>query len=157
MKNASASCSDTTFSGTGPMPPKAETDTSYAIVWSVKNSSNPVANAVVSTVLPTYVRYVSAGAAGVSYDGGSRTVSWNLGDLPAGVGYTSAAKQATFQVILTPSTSQVGSVPQLTGPTQLSGQDRFAQVNVQTSSPALTTQLSGDPGFNNNMSVVAPK
>jgi len=43
------------------------------------------------------------------------TVDINLAE-PAGVGFSAAAKIADFQVVLTPSTSQAGSIPQLTGP-----------------------------------------
>jgi hypothetical protein len=145
------------FANTGPMPPRAETDTSYAIVWTVKNASSEIANATVQTVLPPYVRYVSAGNGAVSYDSGSRTVRWSLGNIKAGVGYTTPAQTATFEVVLTPSVSQVGSVPALTGDAQFEGQDRFAQVNVQSSATAPTTQLQGDIGFKNGMDVVAPK
>ena len=149
------------FSGpvtnTGPMPPKAESDTSYTIVWTVKNSSNTIANTVVSTVLPPYVRFASTGAAGVTYDSGSRTVTWSLGDVPAGVGYSVAARQATFQVILTPSASQVGSAPALTGNVSLTGQDRFAQVTVNAKADAPTTFLTGDTGFQSGMDIVVSK
>ncbi|MDE1925248.1 MAG: DUF11 domain-containing protein [Patescibacteria group bacterium] len=143
------------FTNTGPMPPKANADTSYTIVWTVKNSSNTIANATVSAVLPAYMRYVP-GASGVSYDTGSRTVTWSLGDLNAGVGYSSAAKQVSFQVVLTPSASQVGSVPALTGEASLQGQDRFAQVGVSATAQAPTTALSGDTGFVSGMEIIAP-
>lgn len=141
---------------TGPMPPKAEAATSYTVQWTVKNSSNTIGNAIVTAVLPQYVRYVSAGAVGVSYDGSSRTVTWNLGDLPAGVGYSAAAKVADFQVVLTPSTSQVGSIPQLTGPAVLKGQDRYAQVGVESDAPAVSTQLT-ESGFASGMETVSAK
>jgi hypothetical protein len=144
------------ITNSGPMPPRAEQSTSYTIQWTVKNSSNTIGAAIVSAVLPTYVRYVSAGASGVSYDSNSRTVSWNLGDLPAGVGYSTAAKVADFQVVLTPSTSQVGSAPQLTGPAALKGQDRYAQVSVEADAEAPTTALT-ESGFSSGMEVVAPK
>ena len=141
---------------TGPMPPQAEQDTSYTILWTVKNSSNTIGNAVASAILPPYVRYVSAGQAGISYDANSRTVTWNLGDLAAGVGYSTAAKQAYFQVVLTPSTSQVGSIVPLTGASALKGQDRYANVGVEADAPAPTTQLS-EAGFQSGMDTIAPK
>jgi hypothetical protein len=144
------------ITNTGPMPPKAEADTSYTIVWTAKNSSNTVANAVASATLPPYVRYVSAGATGVSYDSNTRVVTWNLGDVPAGVGYAIAASQAYFQVVLTPSTSQVGSQLPLIGPVTLKGQDRFAQVGVQADAPSQTTFLT-EAGFQSGMETVAAK
>jgi Domain of unknown function DUF11 len=144
------------ITNSGPMPPQAEANTSYTISWTVKNSSNTIANAVVSATLPAYVRYVSAGAPGLTYDSNSRIVTWNLGDLNPGVGFSTAAKTANFQVILTPSTSQVGSIVQLTGPATLKGQDRYAQVGVESDATAPTTQLT-EEGFQSSMGIVAPK
>jgi hypothetical protein len=141
------------FTNIGPVPPKAETATSYTILWTVKNSSNTIANASVSATLPPYVDFMQApNGSGISYDSGSRTVTWNLGDVKSGVGYNSAARQAAFQVTLTPSSSQVGQTPQLTGDAVLSGQDRFAQVQVSATASGPTAQTSdGASG------VVAPK
>jgi hypothetical protein len=146
------------FTNIGPMPPRAEAATTYTIVWTVKNASNALANTVVSAVLPPYVQFGSAiQGEGVTYDSGSRTVRWPIGELKAGVGYTLAARQAVFQVTLVPSTSQVGQTPALTGATTLTGQDRFAQVNVTSQAAAPTTKISGEAGFSSGMDIVAPK
>ncbi|HEY5382936.1 MAG TPA: hypothetical protein VIJ88_00015 [Candidatus Paceibacterota bacterium] len=145
------------FTNSGPMPPQAESDTSYGVVWTVKNSSNTVANAIVSATLPPYVRYVSSPTLGVSYDSASRTVTWSLGDLNAGVGYTAAAKQASFQIVVTPSLSQVGTAPALTSAVSLAGQDRFAQVTLNATADAPTTFLPNDSGFQSGMDLVVSK
>lgn len=142
------------FDNSGPMPPKVDRETSYAVVWTVTNSSNTVANAAVATVLPPYVRFIR-GEAGVSYDEGSRTVTWNIGDLKAGVGYTLPVRSAGFQVGFTPSLSQVGQSPTLTGVATFSGQDRFAQVAVSASADAPTIKLSGESGYQNSMGEVS--
>ncbi|MDQ5955025.1 MAG: hypothetical protein QG621_28 [Patescibacteria group bacterium] len=147
------------FQNAGPMPPVAEKTTTYTIVWTVKNPSNTIANAVAQTTLPLYVQYVAAGqGSGITYDSGTRTVTWSLGDLKAGVGYSTAAKTAAFQVALTPSASQVGGTPVLVNATGFTGQDRFAQVGISTGAPAPTTALSGDSAsYTNNMANIAPK
>lgn len=131
------------FSNTGPVPPRAETESTYTITWSVKNSANTVANGVAQTILPPYMRFVSGqGGSGITYDEGSRTVRWALDDIKPGIGYTSPARSASFQVAITPSTSQVGSVPSLTGTTLFSGLDRFAQVSIEASAAGPTTATS---------------
>ena len=146
------------FTNIGPMPPKAESATTYTIVWTVKNASNALANTAVTATLPPYVQFLSAvPGEGVTYDAASRTVRWPIGELKAGVGYTLASRQTAFQVTLTPSTSQVGNVVQLTNQATLSGQDRFAQVNVSSQSGAPTTKISGEGGFTSGMETVAPK
>jgi hypothetical protein len=146
------------FTNIGPMPPRAETATTYSIVLTVKNSSNALANTVATTVLPPYVNFMSAiPGEGVVYDAASRTVRWPIGELKAGVGYTLPTRQAAFQVTLNPSTSQIGQAPALTGPIQLSGTDRFAQVTVESQAPGPTTRIAGEIGFTSGMDIVAPK
>lgn len=146
------------FTNTGPMPPIAEQYTSYTIVWTVNNSSNSIANATVSASLPPYVTFVSTPAgSGITYNAPSRTVSWSLGDIKAGAGYTGPARTAAFQVRLLPSALQAGQAPALTTGATFSGQDRFAQVQLQATAGAPTTMLSGDSGFQSNMGQVLPK
>lgn len=155
---AQALYSSGAFVNTGPVPPVAEQTTTYNIVWTLSNSSNTIANATVSAVLPTYVRFVAAQPnSGVQYNASSRTVTWAAGDLKAGVGYTAQARTATFQVALTPSTSQIGQAPMLTGDPQFSGQDRFAQVPVQVRGVGPTTLLVGDANFQGGTGQVVPK
>ncbi len=147
------------FQNAGPMPPVAEKTTTYTIQWTVKNSSNTIANAVAQATLPPYVQFVAAAqGSGITYDSGTRTVTWSLGDLKAGTGYSAAAKSAAFQVAITPSTSQVGGTPVLMNATGFTGQDRFAQVGITASAPAPTTALSGDSAsYTANMANIAPK
>jgi len=145
------------FNNTGPMPPRAETATTYTIEWTAKNSSNTVANTTVLAVLPVYVTFIAAGAgSNITYDAGSRTVRWDIGDLGAGVGYSTVALKGSFQIRFTPSSSQVGLSPQLTGTAAIAGTDRFAQVQVSDTAEAPTTKLS-ESGFSGGMDIVAPK
>lgn len=145
------------FTNTGPMPPRADTPTTYTIQWTAKNSSNALAAASVTAVLPSYVTFVSAGqSSGVVYDAGSRTVRWNIGELKAGVGYSTSALSTSFQVSLTPSASQVGTAPALTGTARLVGTDRFAQTDVSATAEAPTTRLN-EAGANGSMDIVLPK
>lgn len=133
------------YANQGSTPPRAEQATSYTVQWTVKNSSNAIANATVSAVLPPYVTY-KEGQTGVTFDATARVVRWNLGELKAGTGYTTAARTAAFQVILNPSISQVGQVPALTGGAVLSGTDRFAQLQVQAQAQGPTTQTADGKG-----------
>ncbi|MEI6864078.1 MAG: hypothetical protein WCK46_01765 [Candidatus Adlerbacteria bacterium] len=149
------------FSGSlqnvGPMPPVADQRTSYTVAWTVTNSSNTIANGVVSATLPPYVTFIAAPAgSGVTYDGPSRTVTWALGDIKAGAGYSAPTRTVQFQVGLSASLSQVGQSPALTSGATLSGQDRFAQIGVQVTAEAPTTALQ-EAGFSEGMGVVAPK
>lgn len=143
------------FSNTGPMPPVPGQSTSYSIVWTVTNTSNTIANASVSATLPSYVSFVGASAgSGIVYDPKSRTVTWTMGDIKAGAGFTAPSRTANFQVSLLPSSSQSGKAPALTSAASVSGQDRFTQGQVTAKADAPTTQLSNDPGFSAGMGQV---
>lgn len=139
------------FSTTGPIPPQANEETTYAVVLQMLNKGSAVAGGMVSTILPSYVSYIeqTAGTGSFSYDKSSRTVSWNTGDVGQG-----RSVQGAFLVSLTPSTSQRGDAPALTGGLTFSGYDRFAGVQVKAEADAVTTETKGDPGYVNANAVV---
>lgn len=128
----------------GPIPPRANTPTTYTVVWNVQNKGSAVAGGSVHATLPSYVSYIgpTSGTGSFSYDPASHTVSWNTGDLAQG-----ASAQGYFQVSITPSTSQKGSAPALTGTVSFSGYDRFAGVPVTASANPSTTETPQDPGY----------
>jgi hypothetical protein len=145
------------FQDGGPMPPKVGQPTAYTVVWTVKNSSNTIAQSQVSATLPPYVSYDRSDTTNgeqVAYDDSTRTVTWTLGDLKAGAGYSSPARQVAFQVSLVPSLSQVGQSPQLVSDASFSGVDRFAQAQVQATAPGPTTMIAGDAQFQSGMGAV---
>lgn len=132
------------FSTSGPIPPRADQTTTYTIQWNARNQGSAIAGGSVSTILPSYVSYGNRtnGAGSFSYDDKSRTVTWSTGDLAQGAG-----AQGAFLVSLTPSTSQIGSAPQLTGTASFSGYDRFAGIQVKATADPVTTETTKDPGY----------
>ena len=140
------------FANTGPVPPRVEKETTYTVVLNISNSFNDVADVVLATQLPPYVRWlgqVNPSTEQVSYDESTRTIFWNIPDMQAGVGYTSSSKEAAFQISFLPSLSQVGMTPLLTGSLSVIGTDRFTASPIESEKPALTTRLSNDPSFRN--------
>jgi len=135
------------FANSGPIPPRANEATTYTIVWSVRNTLNDVAGASVTANLPASVSFignVSPNNNSVTYDEGAHTVTWNIGDFSAG-----SSRTSSFQVSLTPSTSQYGIAPTLINEPLFVGFDRFAQVNVSATVNAVTTDLSHDTKYQN--------
>jgi len=131
------------LSTSGPIPPRADQATIYTIIWNVRSWGSAIAGGMVSAILPSYVSYTGVTSnKGFSYNQRSHTVSWNTGDLTQG-----GSAQGAFQVSFTPSTSQKGSVPSLTGKASFSGYDRFAGVQVSASADPVTTETKGDPGY----------
>lgn len=139
------------FGNSGPIPPKANQATTYAIVLNVRDSGSAVAGGTVTTLLPSYMSYTNQtnGVGTFSYDDASRTVTWSTGDLAQG-----AQAQGVFQVSFTPSTSQKGSAPSLIGSASFSGYDRFAGVQVSATADPATTETRGDPGYVSSNAIV---
>lgn len=148
---ASSSHQSSPIANTGPIPPKANQPTTYSIIWNVRNPGSAVAGGTVTATLPNYVTYTdtTAGSGTFSYDSVTRTVSWNVGDLPQG-----GSAQGVFQVSITPSTSQRGGPVTLVNSASFSGFDRYAGMQVAASSDLVSTETKNDPGYVSTNSIV---
>lgn len=146
------------FANRGPIPPKVGAETTYTIVWSLSNAFNELSGARVSATLPSFVRFVGAvspTSERISYDAVSGGVSWDVGELKAGVGIGGSPREATFQVALVPADNQAGTVPTIIGEAVAEGDDRFTGRAVTSAlRPALTTRFS-DASFVTGQEVVA--
>lgn len=137
------------IANSGPMPPRANFETTYTIVWEVRNSSNRLRDAVVTTKLPIYVDWknvVVPGGSGVSYDANSRTVSWDLGTVEPAIGYTTAPEKVSFQISVRPSQTHIGQVVQTTGDVVLQATDIFTETALEVKKPPHTTKLTNSVG-----------
>lgn len=139
--------SDAAIPNMGPIPPKVNQVTSYTIHWAVTNTTNDMTGVKVEAVLPTGVVMTSKRLpdnANVKYDNRSNTITWEIGNLPAGTGILTPAKELVFQVAIKPSIDQVGREPDLIGPSTVTGTDYFTGVNLQLSNDKKTTYLLED-------------
>jgi hypothetical protein len=131
---------DGAFTNSGPVPPKADTETTYTVNWSLNNSVNSVGGAAVSAVLPSYVRYTGKTFpvdASVSYNETTRTVTWNAGDVPAGT----SAKEIQFQIAFTPSASQRSTTPIIMQSATYAGTDRFTGERITGTAQELNATI----------------
>ena len=149
------------FSGSiqnsGPMPPKVDQETTYTIVLSARNPSNTVSNTKVTATLPAYMSYknqVAPSGASIVYDERSRSLTWDIGDLKAGAGVTSAAQTVSFKVGLIPSLSQVNNKPALVSSITLSGDDRFTGAKATATVQGPSTEITGESQFQSGMEQV---
>jgi hypothetical protein len=138
------------FSNTGPIPPKAETETTYTVIWNLSNSANNISKAQVVSSLPSWVRFVGPVAPAsedLSYNSSTREIVWNIGNIRRGTGITNSEREVAFQIALNPSISQVGTSPVLIKDAILTGHDDFANVSVRVNKYPLSTQLTNDGAF----------
>lgn len=140
------------FVNSGPWPPIAGQETTYAVTLSAVNGVNSVGGAAVTMTLPSYVKFTGATSpidGSVSYTESTRTVRWSVGDLAPG-----ASREAAFQISFLPSVSQQGTSPTLVSPGKVTGTDRFTQSAINASFPALDTQAKSDPAYQTSMGTV---
>lgn len=132
----------------GSMPPKAETETSYVVTWTLSNSANNIMEAQARSALPIYVNWVGL-SQGVSdnltYNEVTREVIWNIGGVLPNTGISSN-REVSFIVSLKPSLTQVGSVPQLMKEIYLSGIDSFANTLIKNTRGPITTSIISNNG-----------
>ncbi len=135
---------------TGPIPPKAEKESTYTVTWNLTNTTNDLSGATVKTKLPAGVSWkgeIHPLSEKITYDPDTRTITWNVGNISAGVGFNYSPKEVSFKVGIVPSISQVGVSPALTGEVSVLANDTYAGVPISFTSKALTTEYS-DPNFN---------
>ncbi len=147
------------FKNTGPLPPKVEATTTYSVVWSVGNTQDDIKSAVVTARLGQGVKWVknSGSEEDISYDDKTNTVTWKIGSLSSGSGFSSQGREGAFQVALTPSLSQVGTVPILVLGTTLKGLNATTEQEVSVTGQAITTRISSDPAFIQGDDIVQKK
>jgi hypothetical protein len=139
------------FTNSGPVPPRAETETTYTVALTLGNTQNDMNDSKVTAILGPNVKWTGEVSASetVSYDEATRVVTWNVGTLPSGAGFSSQAREVFFKVALTPSLGQVGGVPVLLSNIAFTGTDAFTGTGVRVTNASVTTRISSDPGYVN--------
>lgn len=135
------------FPNTGAVPPKAEKETTYTIAWTLGNTQNDVVDSKIVGTLGPNVKWLKSSDPAITYDDTTRTVTWNVGTLSSGTGFSSAQREGYFQVSLTPSLGQVGGAPVLVSGITFTGTDSFTHSAVRLTNPSVTTRTSTDPSY----------
>lgn len=138
------------FKNIGPIPPKVEQKTTFNIVWSLSNTANNISKTQVRATLPAWMHFVgtfSPTTEDLVYNASTKEIIWNVGGIPKGTGITGAGRDISFQVELSPSLSQVGTIPTIINDATLTGHDDFANVDIRVNKAALDTRLLNDSSF----------
>jgi hypothetical protein len=138
------------FQNSGPFPPRVDQESTYTITWTVTDSFNNLNSVRVSSQLPPNVKwtdFTSPSAENISYDGNSGQVVWNIGSMKSGIGDSYPAKEASFQVSITPSVTQVGSEVNLLNESTISAIDSFSGARIGEVKPGVSTKVTSDPEY----------
>src|SRR3989344_1438626 len=144
------------FSNTGPIPPRADKESTYTITWTLTNTTNDLKDAIVSAALPPCILWkeeISPASGKISYNPDTGIVSWNVGTVSSGSGFLNSAKAVSFKVSVTPSITDIGSAPVLLGEAEVSASDTYAETSLVSTAQAVTAQYS-DPGYKTGNNIV---
>jgi hypothetical protein len=136
--------------GTGPHPPRVGQTSTYRVFWNLTNSLHNVGPNTVSAKLPPGVAWTSrseSNLGSITFDSASRTVSWQIATLAAPLPADAPIPAANFEVGITPTANQAGSVITLTDSTTVTARDQNADALIFQSIAPLDTNLVGDPNL----------
>lgn len=151
--SAYATRSQSPYNQTGPIPPRVNQQTSYTVVLSGASSFADISNAVLTAVLPPNVSWnniVSPGSEKMSFDSNSRTLTWNIGSVIA----DGTQRKALIQLVITPSSSQIGFAPSLLTKINFSGVDSYTNLPISIDIDDVNTELVHDIGVSDNAGAV---
>jgi hypothetical protein len=139
------------FATFGPVPPRANTDTLYAVHLDVR-SQNALSSTKVSFVLPVYVSWINSSTdiSSVSYNETTRTVTWNIGQMAEG-----DTKVVEVGLVVKPSQSHVGKTPTITSSLVLEADEVESRTHLKTTLSPLTVKVK-EQGLPANQEVVQP-
>jgi len=141
---------ENTFSNSGPIPPKVGEQTTYTIIWQVKNLYNNITNAKVQAKLPSNVKLTGnispeEEKSKFTFDSNSREAVWYIGDLTTQVDNPQdIQKSLAFQISFVPNYDQRGLTATLINEAEIVGEDQFTELTIMSTSPSIDTGLPDD-------------
>lgn len=132
------------FADIGPLPPVADTETTYVVTLKASAGGNDVTDAAVTTSIPQYVNWknLSVGDGTLTFNPISKELVWTIGTITAGT-----VKQTTFQIGLLPSQNQIGTTPAVLGTQRLRATDRFTSEVIRAENVPASSELGPESGF----------
>ena len=140
------------FGSSGPIPPKADTETTYGLVLTVTNTTSDITDAAIEGSLPPSVRYLQRwfpASATLYFRGDGRDIPagdpcqgytedfcWSIGEIKPGTGFDGqSALQGGIAIGFTPSDSQIGSQPAILQNVKLLGIDSAKEAAFEAAHP----------------------
>ena len=129
------------------MPPEKNKTTKYRIFFDITNTTNPINNIVVNTILPQGVDWTgntkcSQGL--ILYNSQNRKVTWKIDNLDSYQGGPYSFVEASFEVSILPTENQEGAILPLTNNIVLNAQDSWTNKQIIKENKFLDTNLAGD-------------
>lgn len=134
--------------GRGSLPPRVGQKTSYWIFWHIDGTSNQINNGLIEGTLLDNVSFsghqTSSEDNGVTFNEATHKVSWNVASIPPTLDPQAQVFSSAFEVIVIPSSNQIGSTATLMKNIHFSGTDAFTGSLLNKTSIDITTSLPND-------------
>lgn len=140
------------FQNTGPVPPQVNKETTYTVLFTIKNTTNDITQGELRAKLPANVSFtglVSPQGEKVMIDERTGELIWRIGDVSQST--QEVAKSVSIQLKATPSLPQVGNVLTLLSNVSFKATDRFTGKMIAqdlADSTSETARIEGeDPSY----------
>lgn len=133
------------FTNSGPIPPRADKESTYTITWTLTNTTNDLTGTTVTATLPSGVEWkgeTSPSSERINYDPNTKTVTWNVGNVTSSTGFTFSPREVSFKVGIIPSVTQVGSSGTLVNSAELKFVDTYTTLPSSQTLLPVTTRFS---------------
>jgi len=149
---------DQIFGNSGPLPPEVGKETTYTIIWRLKNYYNEVKNIKVKGKLDKNVRLsgkILPEDSHLTFDSLSHEILWKIEKMEPGEGVEKEGPEVAFQIIFTPSNDQRGKTVKLIKDVSIEAEDEFTQTLIsQKENIQIDTSLPHDQKVTNEMGKV---
>jgi hypothetical protein len=140
----------------GALPPRVGESSTYRLNISLRNGTNDLRDGILTAFIPVTSGGVDVASIQpakevglVSFDQSTGKLTWKVGALPAHTGDFSPLRKMSIQVRIIPSSSQVGSQPELLKTVSFTATDSFTEQSVNLTGSGLNTGHLQDGGFSN--------
>ena len=138
---------DAEISNSGPLPLKVGQETTFTLHTKIANVSNDVTDAkVVLTLAPgtKWKNNFQPRDASVSFNDRANELTWNIGNVPAGMGVITGPKELIYQIGVVPSQNQAGNFALLLSKAIFSAKDTFTGQGLEAKLGEKTSNLTED-------------
>lgn len=134
--------------GRGPLPPYAGETTKYWVFWNLRGTTNELTNVRIEGELGANVAFTGRQTVsvngGVTYDAASNEMVWTSGSVSPTFSPSSKIVGIAFELAVTPSDDQIGTIPTLLKNIRVTGTDAVTGAFVSASGATITTNLPND-------------
>lgn len=145
----------------GSLPLRVNKSVNFTIHWKIINYADDLENIKISSFLGPGVKWT--GVVGGNYGdsppfANERTgeVIWEIKSLPANTGLVLPAREAIFQVVVTPSLNQIGEYVKILEKSELTAKDLFTGEEIKVTAPLIDSRLANDPTVKEEEGKVQP-